>query len=79
MTSHLQNRVDMARRLIDFLDQHLPAGVTLDALELDWDRIAEMAGESRTPSLATRACVLTGLRERRRPLDASLLEGLPQP
>jgi hypothetical protein len=78
MATHLENRVAMARRLIDFLDQHLPAGITLDALELDWDRIAEMAGESRIPSFETRACVLTGLRERRLPCDASLLEGLPR-
>lgn len=79
--SHLENRVAKARRFIDFLDGHLPADTDLDTIDAfddrQWTVVATLAGE-RPPSPDTRACILVGLRERRRSLDAGLLEGLPR-
>jgi hypothetical protein len=73
----IANRAAKASRYVDFLDTNLPADADLDQLErADWDRIAELAGE-QPPSPATRAAILTGLRERRRLRTASPLEGLP--
>lgn len=82
--SHTTNRVAMATRLADWIDTNvdLEPAERLAAFEratdTEWARTAELAGEHRTPSAGTRACVLIALRERQRPLDARLLEGLPR-
>lgn len=69
MATHLQNRVDMAMRLADFIDTHLPADTDLAVLEIfteaEWTEITRLAGEQHVPSPATRACVIGILRERR--------------
>lgn len=79
MSALVANRVAKARRFIDFLDANLPADTDLDAVaafdDLQWAEVARLAGE-RPPSTETVAAILTGLRERRRPLDASLLDGI---
>lgn len=84
MDRHSANRLAMARRLADWIE----ANVQLDpadrlaayetADDTEWARTAELAGEKHNPSSGTRACVLIALRERARPLDARLLEGLPR-
>lgn len=80
MSTLVHNRVAKARRFIDFLDAHLPADADVEAIAAfdddKWAVVAQFAGE-RPPSAETQACIVTGLRERRRPLDDSLLEGLP--
>lgn len=78
MASLIANRVAKAGRLADFLQTH---GINdIDTLQAatddEWARIADLAGE-QPPSPSTRACVLIALRERQRPLDTNLLEGLP--
>lgn len=77
--SHTTNRVQMATRLADFLETNSATDITvLEQLDDNgWRLIADAAGE-RIPSPGTRACVLIALRERQRPLDARLLEGLPR-
>lgn len=77
--SHTANRVAMATRIADFLERHScwEIDTLAEAGDDAWARIAELAGEQRVPSPSTRACVLIALRERQRPLNVSLLEGLP--
>lgn len=80
--SHIRNRVEMATRLADFIhqannaDRHhrpraAPRTTTVGRALLNWR--GRNAPRHRRP----RACVLIALLERRRPLDAGLLEGLP--
>lgn len=81
MGTLVANRVAKARRFIDFLNEYLPADADIDAVEafddLQWAEVAHMAGE-RPPSASTQACIVVGLRERRRPFSSGLLDGLPQ-
>lgn len=81
MSTLIDNRVAKARRFIDFLDTYLPADSDVETIaafdDQQWTVVAQLAGE-RPPSPETQACIVTGLRERRRPVDASLLDGLPR-
>lgn len=77
--THTANRVAMATRLADFLEQHLeePTPEQVAALnDIAWARIARLAGEQRIPSQATRDCVVVAIREHRRSTD-ELWSGLP--
>lgn len=84
MASHRDNQIGMATRLADWIEANvdIDPAVRLAAYERatedEWARTAEYAGEGRgyVPSESTRACVLIALRERLRPLDAGLLDGI---
>lgn len=79
-SSLLANRVAKASRYVDFLDVNLPVDADLDVLNyVDWEQVAELAGE-QPPSEATRAAIITGLRQRRaaQAVGPHLLRGLPR-
>jgi hypothetical protein len=79
--AHAANRTAMAVRLADFLEAH--GGAFADPLvvswlpEYRWERIAELAGEARVPSVDTRAEVVRVLDGRQAPAPADPFVGLP--
>lgn len=64
--AHAANMTRMAIRLAAFLARHITPNADVVALldEGDWARIADLAGETRTPSPATQAVVIELLRAR---------------
>jgi hypothetical protein len=62
--AHAANMTRMALRLAEFLAAHVTPNPAVVALldDEDWGRIADLAGERRTPSPATQACTVTLLR-----------------